>query len=78
MRNYLVLVLLILVQCESPSDQWTLINQKQQATIYLPPGTSEPIQLAVQDLVSDVQKITGQQLKIVNNLNDASQNTIII
>ncbi|MGK7397247.1 MAG: hypothetical protein ACNS62_21905, partial [Candidatus Cyclobacteriaceae bacterium M3_2C_046] len=74
----ITLSILSLFHCKPQMDQWTLINQNQQATIYLPPGTSEPIQLAVQDLASDVQKITGQQLKIVNNLNDASQNTIII
>lgn len=74
----IILIIFSFFNCSPQRDQWTLIDQNQQAVIYLPSGSSEPIQLAVQDLVSDVQKITGKQLEIVNDLQKLNGNTIII
>lgn len=44
---------------------FVLTNQTQQAVIFLPNTESESVQLAVKDLVNDVQKITGKTLEIV-------------
>ncbi|MFW5760452.1 MAG: hypothetical protein ACOCXH_05685, partial [Cyclobacteriaceae bacterium] len=78
MKKLIFLLPIILCQCTYPESEWTLLDQNQQATIYLPPSASEPIQMAVSDMVSDVQKITGKQLEIVNDLQKLNGNTIIV
>ena len=44
---------------------FVLVSQTQQAVIVLPATEPESVQIAVKDLVSDVQKITGKRLEIV-------------
>jgi hypothetical protein len=44
---------------------FVLVNQTQQAVIVLPATEPESVQIAVKDLVSDIQKITGKRLEIV-------------
>lgn len=78
MKKLILILPFLFYQCASPTTEWILINKNHQATIYLPLGTSGPIQLAVQDLVSDVQKITGKKLSIVNDLSTLSGPVIII
>ena len=69
---------IFLFQCNSIDKPFFLVGKEDKAKIYLSEAASGPIKLAVQDLVNDVEKITGQQLQIVNDLNDASENAIII
>ncbi len=79
MKKLLFFLLSILFyQCDSTNSQWTLIDQNQQATIYLPSTASGSIQLAVEDLVSDVKKITGKKLLIANDLSTISGPAIVI
>ncbi|NBB21979.1 hypothetical protein GVN20_21660 [Runella sp. CRIBMP] len=66
MRMYLFLIHL-LVSLQVTGQQvlpFILVNQTQKAVIVLPKTELESVQLAVKDLVSDVQKITGKTLEI--------------
>jgi hypothetical protein len=45
---------------------FTLVNQTQQAVIYLPQTETQPVQLAVKDLINDIKKITGKTLELVD------------
>ena len=79
MRIFLLFISsLLLFQCQVNQQEIILVDKNDQATVYLSNNTTGPIQLAVQDLINDVEKITDQKLQIVNNLNDASESTIII
>ncbi len=51
--------------CQKASP-FVLVGANHQATIVLDTTESECVRLAVADLVSDVQKITGQTLKVVS------------
>jgi len=47
------------------ASPFTLVDSRQQATLVLAATEPECVRLAVNDLVSDVQKITGRRLRIV-------------
>ncbi|MEI6140359.1 MAG: glycosyl hydrolase 115 family protein [Mariniphaga sp.] len=55
-----------------------LVNGKIRATIYLSRNEPECVRLAVQDFISDVKKITGQDLRIVQSLEWISKPYVLI
>ncbi len=57
-------LLTVLSVCLS-AKAFELVSPTQTAGVFVPAGEPECIRLAVADLVSDVQKITGQKLRVV-------------
>ena len=64
--NSLILGLLLFSACQSSQPDFVLIADDQQASVYLAKTTTGPVSLAVKDLVSDVEKISGKKLEIVS------------
>ena len=64
--NSLILGLLLFSACQSSQSDFVLIADDQQASVYLAKTTTGPVRLAVKDLVSDVEKISGKSLEIVS------------
>jgi len=48
------------------TDHFVLASPRQQAEVFLAPTESECVRLAVQDLIADVNKITGIELRLTN------------
>jgi hypothetical protein len=61
-----------------PVYAFDLVNGKIRATIYLSRNEPECVRLAVQDFVSDIKKITGQYLRIVQSLQGISKPYVLI
>ncbi|MFW5656851.1 MAG: glycosyl hydrolase 115 family protein [Bacteroidota bacterium] len=64
--------------CTDSRDQWILVQQDKTATVFLPETSSGPVRLAVEDLVNDVQKITGKGITITQNPEEISGSAIIV
>ncbi len=64
--------------CQSTSEPgYTLISSRPVADVWLAPEEPAYVRLAVEDLIGDVQKITGKKLQVVENI-DHCQNCLII
>ncbi|NJM94313.1 MAG: hypothetical protein HC842_06330, partial [Cytophagales bacterium] len=77
----LALILLLAFAGCQPSTQSAFVlveGSQEKAGIYLPAQEGSPIRLAVQDLVNDVEKVTGVRLEIISNLEQAPANTLMI
>ena len=61
-----------------PTLAFDLVGTDQQATVFVCPGEPECVRLAVDDLLSDVRKITGKQLAVVPTLDEASAHCVIV
>ena len=61
--------LLLFFACQSPPPDFILVADNQQASVYLAESITTPVRLAVNDLVSDVEKISGKSLEIVSQPN---------
>ena len=57
--------LLLFFACQSSQSDFILVADNQQASVYLAESTTTPVRLAVNDLISDVEKISGKSLEIV-------------
>lgn len=57
--------------CQPQQEAFILMDEEQQSSIYLPATASHPIRLAVQDLIHDVEKISGKRLKITDQQHEA-------
>ena len=65
---------LLFSACQSPRPGFVLVAENQQASIYLAETTTDPVRRAVDDLVSDVEKITGKKLEIARQpVDDGTQ-----
>ncbi len=74
-----ILILILFCRCNpEKKSSFTLVDNQNQATIYLSSTASGPIQLAVEDLVSDVEKISGKKLSIANDISAISGPAIVI
>ena len=73
---YFAINLLLLGSCQQETG-YTLVSSKTAANIWLAPGEPDFVQLTVEDLISDVKKITGKELQIVENQENC-QNCVII
>lgn len=71
-----VLIFLLLVACQ-PSAEFT-IGGKANNTLWLAPTEPEYVRRAVQDLIGDVKKITGNDIALVEQLEDCSGNCFVI
>ena len=69
--------LLLFFACQSSQPDFVLIADNQQANVYLAESTTTPVRLAVDDLVSDVEKISGKRLEIVSQPNQAGAQLMI-
>jgi hypothetical protein len=61
-----------------PVFAFDLVTGKTKASIYLSEKEPECVKLAVHDLISDVKKITGQELRIVHSLKGIAKPYILI
>lgn len=73
----IVLAMSVLVACQADSPSLTLVDDTDQATVYLPENTSKPIQLAVSDLLSDIEKITGRRLSVTEQLDSSASQVLV-
>jgi len=55
-----------------------LCSGDKTASVYILPGEPEYVNLAVNDLISDVEKITGNKMPLVSSIEESSDNCIII
>lgn len=84
MKNNLFLVLATfiffwLTSCTGPKQKgFVLTSSKTSADIFISPGEPECLNLAVKDLISDVEKISGKKLSLVTDMSKCSENCIII
>ncbi len=60
------------------SDTFLLSKDNNVASIYVSNSEASQILRAVKDLQKDIEMVTGKRPEIVNNLENASKNTIII
>lgn len=77
MKRILFLLNICLIAGCSDSS-WTLINPSSASKIYLSENAGGPVQQAVEDLISDIEKITGQKMEISSNLNSLGENPILV
>lgn len=77
-RPAYIFILLAILCWSSATAQFTLVGKKRAATICV--ASSEPayVQLAVQDLVNDVEKITGQRLKVVSTFTGSETDLVLV
>ncbi|WKN43855.1 glycosyl hydrolase 115 family protein [Tunicatimonas pelagia] len=73
----LVLVISTLATCQDAAPALILVDNTQSTNIYLPEGTSNPVRLAVDDIRSDVEKITGKQLLISEKLDTTASQMLV-
>ncbi len=73
----LALVVSTLAACQADTAALVLVDDRQQATIYLPKSASEPIRRAVDDLRSDIEQISDQRL-LVTDQPDSSATQILV
>ena len=73
----LPIIALFLSACQSPQPDFVLVADNQQASVYLAETTTDPVRLAVDDLVLDVEKISGKRLEIVSQPNEAGAQLMI-
>jgi len=72
----LLLLFCLFQNCQNPAS--FIIGGNEDTAIWIAPEEPEYVQLAVQDLVSDIQKIIGIQTRIVDNLEHCPGNCIMI
>jgi hypothetical protein len=60
------------------AQPFTLVGPQTEATIWVPPQEPACVQLAAQDLASDVAKITGRLLRIVSSLANCRGNCVVV
>jgi hypothetical protein len=84
MKKNLILLLPVLMifwlsSCTGPGRKnFILTSSKASADIYVLPGEPEYLHLAVKDLISDVEKISGKKLSLVTDLDNCGDNCVII
>ena len=70
-----IIIVIFITGCEQ--DQFTLTSQKSNAVIVIGENEQSYVNLAVQDLIADIQKISGQQLEISHQPVKGKSNLII-
>lgn len=83
MRNTIHCVFLLLVfsasiSCSFTQNEFILSSSDQKAGIVLLSQESEAVQLAVEDLIGDVEKITGETLEIFGSLEECPANCAVV
>ncbi len=73
----MALVVSALAACQADPGALVLVDDRYQATIYLPKSASEPIRLAVGDLRSDIERISGHRLSVTDQP-DSSASQILV
>ncbi|NJL76301.1 MAG: hypothetical protein HC892_16070 [Saprospiraceae bacterium] len=74
MRYLIFITLWLLMSCQ---DKTTFVIDGAN-TIWIAPDEPAYIRLAVQDLISDVEKITGKQMVIVENPSELKEQSLVI
>ncbi|GAB3261587.1 hypothetical protein GCM10027347_26700 [Larkinella harenae] len=77
MRKYVFGILTLIIPSAVFSQSFTLVSPTAQASLVVSEKEPECVQLAVQDLVTDVQKITGKTLTVSHKLTDCSNCVLI-
>jgi hypothetical protein len=75
---YLLIVLFESSCTESGERNFVLSSKDGVASLFILPGEPDYVHLAAQDLISDVEKITGQRIPLVTEINENSGNYLII
>lgn len=77
--KYLLVTLVLTIGFKSIGyAQFTLVAKGKAAKIYVAATEPDYVKLAVQDLVSDAKKITGQKLQVVFNLKNCTGNCVVV
>src|SRR5690554_6789304 len=72
-------MLLLLFSCsQSDKGHFQLCSDDETASVFIMPGEPEYVHLAAQDFISDVEKITGKKLSVVNSLEASNNNCVVI
>lgn len=58
--------------------KFTISGKKISSLVYIAPGETESVKLAANDLISDVEKVSGRKLQVVNELPKTNEPVIII
>lgn len=63
---------------QKDTGKFILVSRGTMKPIYLPKDEPNYVKLAVKDLIGDVEKITGQKLLLIDNLNKCKNGCIVI
>lgn len=73
------LLFLLTAFCNFPAEaQFTLVGEDKNATIWVAPSEPNYLKLAVQDMVSDVEKITGRRLTVVSTIDSSEGDCVMV
>jgi hypothetical protein len=73
-----ILILLFFTSIPIFAQSFTLVGEQTQAKIFISPQEPDYVRLAVEDLVSDVEKITDKKLLITNKIADCKGNCVVV
>ncbi len=74
-----ITMLLWISSCsQSDSGHFQLCSEDETASVYILPGEPEYVHLAAQDLISDVEKITGKKIPLISSIEEGDNNCIIV
>lgn len=80
MKRIIIISLLanIIIVYQTMAQSFVLHTPQKQAQLYISKSEPSYLQLAVQDFVNDVQKITGSQLQVVHSFPEKAENVVVI
>lgn len=73
----LVICIAMVIASDSPTSQFTLASPERDAAIIVPASEPECVRLAAKDLVSDVKKITGRTLSMVDQFDGDTDRVLL-
>ena len=72
-------MILSLSSCsQSGRNKFVMTSKNTSADVYILPGEPDYLHLAVQDLISDVEKISGKKLSVITDLASSADHCIVI
>lgn len=78
MLSYGACLCLLMVTAPASAGEFVLVGPEEEATILVPASEPECVRLAVDDLVGDVQRITGRKLRQVGRHEECSAHSVVI
>lgn len=73
-----VLFAFVLAATPISAQEFVLSAPDRSATVLLPAGETEPLRLAVADLVSDVRRITGREIRVVDRADRCAADCMVV
>ncbi len=76
MKSYLAIFFFVLISgqnFEQGIKTFVLVDKTKQAVILMPKAETEPVKMALNDLIGDVKKITGKTLQVIFEQTEGKQ-----